>query len=166
MGDVLDTRKEKVCRGSSPEKVDAYRKRVRDRVQGERFRRRSMRGLPSRRPPRILAVTSRADLPGAKNSHETSGITAVAAATETDGLVQDSGEEPYLMFVRARQRQGTRGGSSIGVVPFCAECLGTCSGACSPEGKSYSGGSSVAMQRDISADHHNTLSVVVPTVDT
>lgn len=164
MGDVLDARQENVCRGSSPENVSAYRKRVRDRVQGERLRRRTVRGLPSRRPPRIRAVTSRADLSGAKKPPREKSGRQVGAATESGGLVQEAGEEPYLMLVRARQRRGTRGGSDIGVVPFCAECLGTCSGACSPGGGIY--GSSVAARPELSADHGEALSVVVPAVET
>ncbi|CAB1107846.1 unnamed protein product [Ectocarpus sp. CCAP 1310/34] len=139
MGDVLDVRKENVCRGSSPEVLCAYRKRVRNRLNGERRRQRMARGLPSRKPPRISAITSRADFPSAaakKKAQQAGGETATddndnnhGASNERGGgcrgggggvsLIQDElGREPYLMLVRARSRSSleqelsSRGGGS------------------------------------------------------
>ncbi|CAM9334082.1 unnamed protein product [Ectocarpus sp. 13 AM-2016] len=126
MGDVLDVRKQNVCRGSSPEILCAYRKRVRNRLNGERLRRRKTRGLPSGKPPRISAVTSRADFPSAaaKNTAQQAGGEMVTdyrdndhgASNERGGgcrgggggvsVIQDElGREPYLMLVRARSRR-------------------------------------------------------------
>ncbi|CAM9126713.1 unnamed protein product, partial [Hapterophycus canaliculatus] len=163
MGDVLDVRKEKVCRGSSPEIITAYRKRVRDRLNGERLRQRSARGLPLRRPPCISAVTSRADfvLATAKNEGNRPAIGSNIEEAKTadkiiekgwrsgcdrDGqILRDLGGEPYLMLVRAKtrgvQNEGVaRAGERHGVVaatdsvPFCSQCLGGCEGMCSPDG--------------------------------
>lgn len=143
MGDVHDVRKENVLRGSSPEELSAYRKRVRDRLHDERVRRRTARGLPSRRPPCISAVTSRADFPSAcrrDNNPTTTGNNGGgkrACGDERDdpggydgdglmqdelGLIQDElGREPYLMLVRAKNKSGqeeeaTHGGGSAGAV--------------------------------------------------
>lgn len=164
MGDVLDVRKENVCRGSSPEVVCAYRKRVRNRLNGERLRQRTARGLPSRKPPRISAITSRADFQSAtaKNKGQVGGAPATGdenddhdASNERGGgcsgggsLIQDElGREPYLMLVRARNRysqeQGLArcGGSNKKSIAstsisarFCSDCVGGCKGACSPDG--------------------------------
>ncbi|CAN0229206.1 unnamed protein product, partial [Ectocarpus sp. 6 AP-2014] len=139
MGDVLDVRKENVCRGSSPEVLCAYRKRVRNRLNGERLRQRTARGLPSRKPPRISAVTSRADFPSAaaKNKAQPAGGRTATDDNDNDhganneqgdgcrgggggvSLIQDElGREPYLMLVRARSRYSqeqelsSRGGGS------------------------------------------------------
>lgn len=160
VGDVRDARKENVCRGSSPEIISAYRKRVRDRLHGERLRQRTARGLPSRRPPSISAVTSRADFPtptrksndpeervcrerddGAGSDVVTNGWVGGGG----DGMIQDElGGEPYLMLVKAKNNKRTqegeaaRGGRGVGAdaggnsAPFCPECLGGCHGACSP----------------------------------
>lgn len=159
MGDVHDVRKENVCRGSSPENVCAYRKRVRDRLHGERLRQRAARGLPSRQPPRKSAVTSRADLPPAaaqlkkplatdcvngEGPWGNSRVGGAGHAADSSGS-QGCGDEPcwrepYLMFVKAKTgcsqagktTRGMRGG--VGIVPFCSECLGCCQGTCSPGG--------------------------------
>ncbi len=158
MGDVHDVRKENVCRGSSPENVCAYRRRVRDRLHGERLRQRAARGLPSRQPPRIRAVTSRADIPsaaakpkkclstdyinsdGAWGNERVGGAGHAADNSGEQGNDESCWREPYLMFVKAktgRSQDGktTRGMSgSMGIVPFCSECLGCCNGTCSPGG--------------------------------
>lgn len=141
-----------MCRGSSPENVCAYRRRVRDRLHGERLRQRAARGLPSRQPPRIRAVTSRADIPSAaakpKKSFATDYINSHAvdnsgqAADSSGGQRNDEScwREPYLMFVKAKTGRShevktTRGvHGSMGIVPFCSECLGCCNGTCSPGG--------------------------------
>lgn len=128
MGDVLDVRKESVCRGSSPELINAYRKRVRNRLHSERLRQRTVRGLPSQRPPRISAVTSRVDLMGAKKP-EVDTVGEKLYATKEGNVKQEFAVEPYLMLVQARHRQQTRGSRGV---HFCAECLGGCKGACSP----------------------------------
>lgn len=139
MGDVFDVRKENVCRGSSPEVIRAYRKHVSDRVHGEQIRRRTARGLPARRPTRITAVTSRADLAGCSRPASDDGEggkkskakTALADSSSADeGL---GGTEPYLLLVRAKHRQETAragGKAGAGGVPFCAGCLGGCKGSC------------------------------------
>lgn len=141
MGDVLDVRKDKVCRGSSPEIVTAYRKRVRDRLYGERMRQRSARGLPLRRPPCISAVTSRADFVSATAKREGNNNLATGSSVDAekraekrgenngwrggcdgDGLMlHESGGEPYLALVRAKSRgaygqEDTRGEERKGVV--------------------------------------------------
>lgn len=163
MGDVLDVRKENVCRGSSPEILCAYRKRVRNRLSGERLRQRTARGLPSRKPPRISAVTSRADFPSAaaKNKAQQAGGEMATdddnnnhgASNERGGggvslILDELGREPYLMLVRARSRYSLEqelssrgGGSNKKSVPstsisarFCSDCVGGCKGACSPDG--------------------------------
>lgn len=140
MGDVLDVRKENVCRGSSPEVIRAYRKHVRDRVHGEQIRRRAVRGLSAQRPTRITAVTSRADLAGSdrpasddgRGGKKSKAKTALADSSSADeGL---GGVEPYLLLVRAKHRQETTragGKADTGGVPFCAGCLSGCKGACS-----------------------------------
>lgn len=166
MGDVHDVRKENVFRGSSPEELSAYRKRVRDRLHSERVRRRTARGLPSRRPPCISAVTSRADFPSACRidnnpniaNNNDGGKRAYGderdgpGDCDSDGLIQDAlgliqdelGREPYLMLVRAKNKnsqegEATHGGGSAGAVvgtsvQFCSGCLGCCHGTCSPGG--------------------------------
>lgn len=150
MGDILDVRKENVCRGSSPEELSAYRKRVRDRLHGERVRQRTARGLPLRRPPRISAVTSRADFPSAcrkgnnltenKDGKRACGDGRDGAGDDVElGLIQDElGREPYLMLMRAKNKSTQEGEATHGEgstsVPFCSECLGCCQGTCSPGG--------------------------------
>lgn len=162
MGDVHDERKANVCRGSSPEIISAYRKRVRDRLHGERLRQRTARGLPSKRPPSISAVTSRADFPTSARRNNEEGtcrdknygagsdvVNSGWVGGDGDGMIQDElGGEPYLMLVRAKNNkrgnqegEAARGGRGMGVdaannsVPFCSGCLDGCQGACSPDGE-------------------------------
>ncbi|CAM9224439.1 unnamed protein product [Laminaria digitata] len=141
MGDVFDVRKDNVCRGSSPEVIRKYRKHVRDRLHVERVRRRTVRGLPARRPTRITAVTSRADLAGSDYpaSDDGEGRQKSKARAKTAALAdcsskeeEELGIEPYLLLVRAKHRQeNTARGGKAGVVPFCTGCLGGCKGSCS-----------------------------------
>ncbi|CAM9575653.1 unnamed protein product [Ectocarpus fasciculatus] len=158
VGDVHDVRKENVCRGSSPEILCAYRKRVRTRLNGERLRQRTARGLPSRKPPRISAVTSRADFhpAAARNKAHAGGETATddnnndhGASSERGGgcsgvggsVIQDElGREPYLMLVRARSRHSQEqelvarcGGSnrkSVASISISARFCSDCVGGC------------------------------------
>lgn len=136
IGDVLDVRKENVCRGSSPEVIRAYRKHVRDRLHGERIRRRTARGLPARRPTRITAVTSRADLAGSDHPASDNGeggnkSKAQAPLAHSSSAEEELGIEPYLLLVRAKHRQETARVGKAGGVSFCAGCLGGCEGPCS-----------------------------------
>lgn len=172
VGDVHDARKENVCRGSSPKELSAYRKRVRDRLHGERVRQRTARGLPSRRPPRISAVTSRADFPPAcrkdnnlaKDNNDGNRVSGDGkdgpGGCDGDGLIphelgliQDElGREPYLMLVRAKNKSGqegeaTRGGGGTGdvVVGSSVPFCSDCLGCC--QGTCSPGGTEV-IQKD------------------
>lgn len=130
MGDVANHREDSVRRCSSPKTVNAYRKRVRDRVQVERSRRRAARGLPLHRPSRIAAVTSRADLMGV-----TTKVSQSEERSEGGMKEQMLKQEPYIMLVHARNQQNADGSGKKGVVPFCSDCLGNCKGTCSPSGE-------------------------------